>query len=518
MKVVFCGPPHSGKSVFVINLLNRLPTDAYTIIRACPDGEGNWSNNKNQKETSIVRQKGQFSEKFVEDVCKRIDNQQNKIVLVDTGGLISKENEEIFKHCDSFVVLSNDKEQKENWIKFGQSLGLKCIASIDTSLDGKEEIYSRSPYLQGKMVGLTRGKEIKNSPIMDDLSSYIIEKSKYNGQIYRKENIIDDTELGFELGYGKHTLTENKTPTNKIEWDGDAVPKIYNYVKQKVNENQSIKINGVRANFILCAICKALKERGIKDIQTFDASTGSYIQIKDIPKKKVVKNSEGLKYYILENKENVFMDIDITKGKYSLNDYNQCILPQIDEKKNLYLSGKIPLWLLASISNSYDTNKIYTFQPGTGFTCISSSNKKDLGQVVDCVDGIDINQYFKDKKIKKDLEKTGNRVDEIDTEQHFKDRESKRNLPTVVKKQGFLSKIISAINNIRENISKQKSESKLESKYINSEIKAKVISQNNYENNDIMKELKVNTKEYTIPVNKNTITKSVEKSKDIGGE
>ena len=85
MKIVFCGPPHSGKSVFIANLIDKLPTDAYTIIRACPDGEGTWSNNKNQNETAIVRKKGKFTKSFIDDACQAIDNQSNKIVLVDVG-------------------------------------------------------------------------------------------------------------------------------------------------------------------------------------------------------------------------------------------------------------------------------------------------------------------------------------------------------------------------------------------------------------------------------------------------
>ena len=60
----------------------------------------------------------------------------------------------------------------------------------------------------------------------------------------------------------------------------------------------------------------------------------------------------------------------------------------------------MPLWLLASISNSYDSNKIFTFQPGKGFTCISSIDEKELGTIADSIDGININRYFEDKKIK----------------------------------------------------------------------------------------------------------------------
>lgn len=57
MKIVFCGPSHSGKSVLIANLIKKLPSDGYTIVRACPDGEGVWSNNANQAETRMVRKK-----------------------------------------------------------------------------------------------------------------------------------------------------------------------------------------------------------------------------------------------------------------------------------------------------------------------------------------------------------------------------------------------------------------------------------------------------------------------------
>ena len=57
MRVVLCGPPHSGKSVLISNIINKLPSNSYEVVRATPDGEGIWSNNENQKETSLVRKK-----------------------------------------------------------------------------------------------------------------------------------------------------------------------------------------------------------------------------------------------------------------------------------------------------------------------------------------------------------------------------------------------------------------------------------------------------------------------------
>ena len=159
-----------------------------------------------------------------------------------------------------------------------------------------------------------------------------------------------------------------------------------------------------------------------------------------MPKKKGLRQAEGLSYNIVENKENIFMDIDITKEQYSFEDYQRCILPKIKEEKNLFLSGRMPLWLLASISNSYDSNKIFTFQPGKGFTCIASVNEKELGKIVDGADGLNINQYFEDKK-------------------------EKSKLPIAIKKQNIFSKLREIIANKREN-----------SKYIDNSIVAKDIA------------------------------------------
>ncbi len=446
MKIVFCGPPHSGKSVFIANLIDKLPSDAYTIIRACPDGEGTWSNNINQNETSIVRKKGKFTKSFIDDACKAIDNQTNKIVLVDVGGVMSKENEQVFGHCDSFIILSSDKEKKQEWLEFGQRLGLECIASLDSSLKGADAIYSREPFFQGKIVGLKRGEILDNSPIIKAIVSDIVKKSKYAEKSQTKNDnfvgtIIDDTELGFELGYGKEILTEDGTPIKKVKWQEKAIPEIYETMKKKINSNEPVRINGIRANFILSAICKAAKKQNATDICVYDIRSKQYVPIKQLPKKRRLRQSEGLAYNIIENKENIFMDIDITKENYTLEDYKQCILPQLRENKSLYLSGRMPLWLLTSISNSYDTNKIFTFQPGKGFTCVSSIDEKELGTIVDGIDGININQYFEDRKEKQ-----------------------KAKLPAIVDKPGIFSKLknlFTGYKEKRENV-----------KYIDSSIKS----------------------------------------------
>ena len=200
MKIILCGPPHSGKSVFLCNLIVRTPNDLRATIRACPDGEGTWSNNPNQKETSNVRIKGEFTRYFVESCCKEIDRQTNKIVFVDVGGKRTIVNEQIFKHCDAFIVISNNKDEAKEWLKFGRSLGLECIGCLESSLEGKEKVVEIEPYekektyLKGRIVGLERGKILEDSIVLDKFALMIMQKCgckrSFNG--YRKPIITRD--------------------------------------------------------------------------------------------------------------------------------------------------------------------------------------------------------------------------------------------------------------------------------------------------------------------------------------
>ena len=55
MKIVFCGPPHSGKSIFLQGLTANTPHDDYYLFRSCPDGEGTWTySNSGDAEKRLV--------------------------------------------------------------------------------------------------------------------------------------------------------------------------------------------------------------------------------------------------------------------------------------------------------------------------------------------------------------------------------------------------------------------------------------------------------------------------------
>ena len=178
VKIALVGPPHSGKSVFRSFLETSLPGNITTSIISAPDGEGKYSNRENQEEIQAFRVKGKYSNELIEKTTKLMDNINNKIVIVDTGGKLidgrlTKENKEILSHCTHAIVLSSDETLKNSWEKECNKMGLDIIASLDSRLEGKDEKYtdlnSKENTIYGKVTNLERGKEKAPSLLLNDL-------------------------------------------------------------------------------------------------------------------------------------------------------------------------------------------------------------------------------------------------------------------------------------------------------------------------------------------------------------
>src|SRR6266849_6431229 len=85
--ILIGGPPHAGKSVLTYSLtqaLRKRNIDHY-VIRACPDGEGDWSQEIDQDAVRVIRVKGTWMPSFVERVCRDLERRHFPL-LVDMGG------------------------------------------------------------------------------------------------------------------------------------------------------------------------------------------------------------------------------------------------------------------------------------------------------------------------------------------------------------------------------------------------------------------------------------------------
>ncbi len=148
------GPAHSGKSVFIQALrkhLQKLNPDFYYqdfyIIRACPDGEGDWFGDIPEKQGKIYRYSGIFTDELANQLAQDISNvsKTKKTIIVDVGGKIDKKNNTIFSKCNCGIIVSNDETKTQKWLGAFELCDLNLLAIINSKLEGETNVISINP-------------------------------------------------------------------------------------------------------------------------------------------------------------------------------------------------------------------------------------------------------------------------------------------------------------------------------------------------------------------------------------
>ena len=153
--IALIGPPNSGKSVLLYTLCetikSKIGVDEFNkycfLIRACPDGEGNWFSEISEEQGKLFRYKKIFDDDFPRQIAKHISGtaKTKKITFVDCGGIIDKKNQIILNECNRAIIISSKPEQVQEWIGAAKSSELKIIAIIDSLLDDISIITSEEP-------------------------------------------------------------------------------------------------------------------------------------------------------------------------------------------------------------------------------------------------------------------------------------------------------------------------------------------------------------------------------------
>ena len=186
VKVVLCGAPNTGKTVFRDGLKEAIleredaPQDFYTIS-GCPDGDGSWFTPTAQKYPELAAElkaeyKAKFTPEFAQDKARTVDVIKNSLLLFDVGGKISAENELIMAQATHAVILAKSESEVADWQAFCRQLNLTVIAIIYSSLDATTDtIQTQTPQLRGTVHRLIRGESVKTRPMIQELAQQLVE-------------------------------------------------------------------------------------------------------------------------------------------------------------------------------------------------------------------------------------------------------------------------------------------------------------------------------------------------------
>ncbi|MBR6060472.1 MAG: hypothetical protein IKP67_00235 [Spirochaetales bacterium] len=403
MKIVFCGPPHSGKTVLIDNLRKIMPSDGVFIDRIHLDGEGIWSNYPNQDMAQTVRNKQSYDIHFIRQKCEELSRYDDiPIVLVDIGGKLAEDKHQIFEAADAFVVISADHEMGLLWQSVGTEHNCHCLAVLDSSLHGTDQIYGYEPYLTGCVTNLERGKTMPTQEIVTALADIIIKEAGYKARYRNAYNEIDFNRIAVELGMTNDRTTRYGQVIHTNVFDSLNAIQIYKYLQDRYASVDKYLIYGARANW-LSAMTACMFYSDNKQMHVYDTITMKYIPVRHLPKSDITE-SKALRYKVIESDNAVFIDILLDKPVYSdTDDYQQCVIPVINEDKPLYVSGRLPLWLLDAIMISYNSPVKYVFQPGrhAPWICCFAQDISSIGTSLSTHPSEDVCRYFEQMREEK---------------------------------------------------------------------------------------------------------------------
>ncbi|NOZ29566.1 MAG: hypothetical protein GXP39_16135 [Chloroflexi bacterium] len=371
--VMIGGPPHSGKSTLAYHLsqaLRQRDVEHY-VLRAAPDGEGDWSYQTDTRLVRAIRVKGEFTEMWVDRICRDI-RQRHLPLLVDVGGLPRASQEMIFDHCTHAVLLSLDDGSHAAWIRLAERHHLLLVADLRSILDGDDVIEATYPILRGTIAGLDRFLP-RLGRTFDALVDRIAELFAYDPAELRRlhlaqapvEIVVEMERLAKAVGANPHN------------WRPSELPAVLEYLPA----NTPLALYGRGPVWLYAAIACHV---GTADLFQFDPRLGWVMAPTPIITPPVPQAPLQAVTFI----EGAHTRIEFILPHHYV-DYlerEEVTAPPVPQDRGVVLSGKLPHWLWTALARTYRRLPwlaiYYPQQEGSAIVVCSRDGSRPPGTVI----------------------------------------------------------------------------------------------------------------------------------------
>lgn len=352
--ILIGGPPHSGKSVLTYSLTQALRQQGiqHYVIRAAPDGEGDWSNEAEPALVRALRHKGDFTADFTEFVCQSIRNRHLPL-LVDVGGRPTPEQERIFACCTHAILLTPDETSRTYWRQLVQQHGLPRLADFISTRQGAASLSSRTPVLEGQLTALERHQTARG-PAFEALVEHVAALFAYQAhtlvqiheQLCAAELVVDVSRLARTFAVSM----DGAAP----QWQPYHLAAILNYLPAAT----PLGLYGRAPNWLCTAI--ALHCHPAPFFQ-FDPRLG-WVRAQPLALGAVA--AQPLHFQIRRAENSVYLTGKIQTTYLDYAQLAELTAPPLSSEYGLVLGGKLPNWLYTSLACTYpELSWIAVYQP-----------------------------------------------------------------------------------------------------------------------------------------------------------
>ena len=349
------GPPHSGKSVLTYSLTRALRQREieHYVIRAAPDGEGDWANEADQALVRTLRVKGDFTQAFTDSICENLAKRHLPLI-VDTGGRPTPYQERIFDCCTHAVLLTPGADAMACWRSIAERHGVPVVAELTSRLQGDQSIASTKPILRGTISGLERNKTVAG-PTFDALADLLAGILYYDpDELYRLHERRCPIETVIHLHHLARTLSI-PLERGEVRWKPHHVPLVLDYLPEKT----PLALYGRGTNWLYTAVVLLASPAPFAH---FDPRLG-WVEARPLS---IGQPSAGypLQFRLHQSPDYVHVEALPQSPYLEYNELNALRIPPLSTGLGVILSGKIPYWLYTSIAISYrDIPWIGVYQP-----------------------------------------------------------------------------------------------------------------------------------------------------------
>ena len=354
--VLIGGPPNSGKSVLATSLTHALRQREveHYVLRACPDGEGDWTQQADQALVRTILIPRAWTSAFVDHVCRDLQRRHLPL-LVDMGGRPQPWQEGILDHCTHAILLTPDEDSRGQWGERLRRHGVSLLADLHSALEGPGSVDAGGPVLRGTLVGLRRGV-LASGPAFEALVNRLEKLFFFSPPALRQAHLQSaPAEIVVELDRLKRALGIGGDP---LAWDPASLPQIVDYMPAGV----PLALYGRGPNWLYAAL--ALLARPAEFYQ-FDVRLGWVTPARVA----LGPSMSGRRVQVCTEvgERHTFLEFSLPGAFIDYLDAQDLCVPDVPVDQGVVLSGKLPHWLLTGIALAYHQAPwLAVYQPQEG--------------------------------------------------------------------------------------------------------------------------------------------------------
>ncbi len=352
--IIIGGPPHSGKSVLSYSLTKALKARRveHYLLRACPDGEGNWSHEAASTTVERIREKGTFNDHFVEALCQDLAKRHLPL-LVDVGGKLTVEQDAILRFGTAAILLVADRDAAvaAAWRQRYAAHGLPLLADLASTLEGTPLLAATAPLVRGRLTALERGTTA-HGPLFDALCDHLaIALSVPDAQLRQRH-----AELAPHPWLELDRIDAWRRPQPQRD---DWVPAEVPLLLQQSAPQRPVALYGRAPSWLYAALANHAYPAAVA---VFDARMG-WVPA-PAPARIPSWERQPVCWQVVPRPTHQRLELKIEQAYLAYETIGQISPPALDPCQGVVLSGRFPNWLLIATSFFYRAHPwVAVYQP-----------------------------------------------------------------------------------------------------------------------------------------------------------